>query len=349
MSGRGRWAWLAAVVAVVLLATGGYGVWAYLDYQGRVSAADEAAGDAVPFESVLDGPRVLFRNTVLGQQYGLVAAVPLEGADGTDATVAPDAPRAVSKVACDRVHASADRVLCLHTDRRLGSKFEAKLYDNEWNELGGWPLPGVPSRTRITPDSQLWASTAFVTGHSYATIGFSTATTISGADGTEYGNLEDFTTTIEGEPLTTSDRNFWGVTFADDGNTFYATAASGGSTWLVRGDLAKRTMVSLRSNVECPSLSPDGTRIAFKKNVSTGSVSSWSIAVYDLASGTETVVPGESSVDDQVEWLDDNTLLFGLPRPDAVGDSDVWSAPADGSAEPTLFIEHAWSPAVVRG
>ncbi|WP_141881709.1 hypothetical protein [Homoserinimonas aerilata] len=77
-------------------------------------------------------------------------AVPLEGADGTDATVAPDAPRAVSKVACDRVHASADRVLCLHTDRRLGSKFEAKLYDNEWNELGGWPLRGC----RVAPASR---------------------------------------------------------------------------------------------------------------------------------------------------------------------------------------------------
>jgi hypothetical protein len=26
----------------------------------------------------------------------------------------------------------------------------------------------------------------------------------------------------------------------------------------------------------------------------------------------------------------------------------VWSIPADGSADPTLFIEHAWSPSVVR-
>ena len=96
------------------------------------------------------------------------------------------------------------------------------------------------------------------------------------------------------------------------------------------------------------SLSPDGTRIAFKKNGGSFSAPDWHIAVLDLQTMVETVVSDKHSVDDQVEWLDDSTLLYGLPRTDVVGDSDIWSVPADGSAPPTVFIEHAWSPSVVR-
>jgi hypothetical protein len=54
------------------------------------------------------------------------------------------------------------------------------------------------------------------------------------------------------------------------------------------------------------------------------------------------------SVDDQVEWLDDSTLLNGLPRGDTEATtSDVWSVPADGGSAPMVLIPHASSPAVV--
>ena len=62
----------------------------------------------------------------------------------------------------------------------------------------------------------------------------------------------------------------------------------------------------------------------------------------------ETVLDEKRSVDDQVEWLDDATLLYGLPRADAPGDSDVWAVSVDAPAAPRVFIEHAWSPSVVR-
>ena len=55
------------------------------------------------------------------------------------------------------------------------------------------------------------------------------------------------------------------------------------------------------------------------------------------------------TIDDQIEWLDDGTILYGMPRDGAVGDYDVWKLAADGSSEPSVFIEHAWSPSVVRG
>lgn len=349
MTARARWLSLTVVAVIVLLAAGGYGVWAFVDYRARMSAA-------IPVDTVdtaPTGPRILFRNTTLSEGYGLVATVPLD---------APDAARAVSSTACDRVHASEESILCLRTNRALAATFEAILYDSEWNELTSWPLPGVPSRARVSADSELLATTSFVTGHSYATIGFSTQTTISspaaetaegaGAGtgaGTDFGNLEDFTTLIDGQPLTAVDRNFWGVTFAADDTTFYATAASGDQTWLVKGDLDSRQMQSLRTNAECPSLSPGGRYVAYKKNVADGPTKFWSIAVLDLATGAELVLPESRNVDDQIEWLDDDTLLYGLARSDAVGDSDIWSITRDGVTDPQVFIEHAWSPAVVRG
>jgi hypothetical protein len=60
------------------------------------------------------------------------------------------------------------------------------------------------------------------------------------------------------------------------------------------------------------------------------------------------VLPLTGNADDQAEWLDDSTLLFGLPSADAPGDFAVYSAPADGSAAESLLIEHASSPSVVR-
>lgn len=35
----------------------------------------------------------------------------------------------------------------------------------------------------------------------------------------------------------------------------------------MRGDVTARTLTTVHRNVECPSLSPDGTRVAYKKRV----------------------------------------------------------------------------------
>lgn len=338
MSTRVR-VWLLTVIGVILLAgAAGYGIVAWADHRDRAAAPSEA--QTVTTDVQPTGPRVVFRNTASGDGYGRVASVPLSD---------PSAVRTVTGLACDRVYATDAVQSCLHTDRGVVTTFNATLTDSSGRERDSWPLAGVPSRTRLSPDSRLVAATSFVTGESYTTVAFSTMTTISATDGSiDYGNLEDFALTVDGAQVTAADRNIWGVTFGDDTNTFFATAASANQTWLVRGDLAARSLVAIRDTAECPSLSPDGTRIAYKKPAATGAESSWSIAVLDLATGTETVLPEKRNVDDQVEWLDDTTLLYGLIRADEVGDSDVWSVSADGSAEPALFLSHAWSPSVVR-
>ena len=96
----------------------------------------------------------------------------------------------------------------------------------------------------------------------------------------------------------------------------------------------------IHENVECPSLSPDGTRIAYKKR--TGSSSTpWHLTVLDLATMRETPLAEARSVDDQAEWLDDGHVLYGV-------DGAVWSVHADGTGRPQRYIATGASPAVVR-
>jgi uncharacterized repeat protein (TIGR01451 family) len=154
--------------------------------------------------------------------------------------------------------------------------------------------------------------------------------------------LEEFTVVRDGQPFKSVDFNFWGVTFASDGNRFYATLKTKGQTYLVEGDIAARRVRLLWPNVECPSLSPDGTRIAFKKRVSGGlGPVTWRFHVLDLHTMTETPLAEERSIDDQIEWLDDGFVLYGVM-------TDVWMVRADGSGEPRRYLRRAVSPSVVR-
>src|SRR4029078_11847679 len=77
-------------------------------------------------------------------------------------------------------------------------------------------------------------------------------------------DLETLPVQRDGRVISGPDFNLWGVTFGKDGKTFYATLGTGSERLLVRGDLATRSLEVVGDQVECPSLSPDGRRIAFK-------------------------------------------------------------------------------------
>ena len=93
---------------------------------------------------------------------------------------------------------------------------------------------------------------------------------------------------------------------------------------------------------------PDHTRIAYKTRQGNPAPGQWHIAVLDLATEVETVLAESRSVDDQVEWLDENTLLYAMPGADSEASSDIWQVRADGLGGPSVFIPLATSPAVVR-
>ena len=196
------------------------------------------------------------------------------------------------------------------------------------------------------------AVTVFVSGHSYAATGFSTHTSILDLQtGTFIApDLEKFTIWRDGERFQAIDFNVWGVTFGRDHHRFYATLGSKGHTYLIEGDALTQTAWVRRSDIECPALSPDDTRIAFKKrNGSTWGPVTWRLAVLDLATEQEWLLAETRSVDDQAEWLDDTTVLYTLPdRTARSAAMHTWAVPADGGGKPRLLAAHAYSPVVVR-
>jgi hypothetical protein len=328
---------LSVVVALAIGATAAYLLLARGQQQRALRSAP--AQDTVPVASVEDGPRIVFRNTAIGPDYGKVAMVPL--AD-------PASTRAITDLACDRVFAAGSRTLCLASEPGLVTTYTARVLTRGDGEPQGLPLTGIPSRARLSRDAELAATTSFVSGDSYAATGFSTRTVVTRMGAAGSADLETFRLVHQGKAVAPVDRNFWGVTFASDDDTFYATAAFGGQNWLAKGSLRGRTLTTIRPDAECPSLSPDQTRVAYKKREGRAR-GDWRIAVLDLASGRETVLAEKRSVDDQVEWLDDGRIVYGLPGEGThAGETNVWVVPADGSGVPELLIEKAWSPAVVR-
>ncbi|WP_255768377.1 hypothetical protein [Pseudarthrobacter sulfonivorans] len=338
MTAKRRWQILLTVVLLVAGSTVAYTVSAFQtaqSSQGAESQVDSVTAQSLPAESF-----IMFRNTAPGQGFGQAATVAL--AD-------PSGQRALSGRSCDRVYAVRDLGICLLTKNEIPTSFEATVFDGSLAAVQSWPLAGVPSRTRISADGTLLATTVFVSGHSYSSTGFSTETVVRGRDGTVHGNLEQFALILDGSQIKASDRNIWGVTFVPgQPDAFYATASSQGKIWLVRGSLKERTLTVTGTGIECPSVSPDGTRIAYKKSVTGSLVGHRNIAVLDLATGTETILAEQRDIDDQMEWLDASTVVYGVPRDDSGQDSDVWSASIDPGVPPSLLIEHAWSPAVVR-
>ena len=236
---------------------------------------------------------------------------------------------------CERAYFAGTRGICLVEEYRgITTLRYADVFDEHFKPLHRITLTGLPSRTRLTTDGRRAAITVFEQGHSYAQEGFSTRTTIVDTiAGRTITDLEQFTIWRDGKQFRAVDFNFWGVTFAADGNRFFATLASGGVKYLVEGDVDRREARVLRTGVECPSLSPANTRIAFKHLI--GRAGQWQLHVYDLRTGTETALTMESrSVDDQVDWLDNDHVMYHITGSRG---ADLWVIRTDDTEPPTLL------------
>jgi hypothetical protein len=288
-------------------------------------------------------PYAIFRHTALGQQYGQLGVISL---------ATQEAARMLLPLRCERVHFAAGRGVCLIADRGVLTTYKAIIFDSALQRLYELSLNGAPSRTRVAPDGQVAAITVFVAGHSYATAGFSTQVTmVDLQNGNKLvENLEKFTVWRKEERLQAADLNFWGVTFTNDSKQFYVTLGTGGQTYLAKGNLQTSIVQVLREGIECPSLSPDNTRIAFKKRkTSSLGPPTWILSVLDLRTFSEWSLTETQSVDDQVEWLDNSHVLYYLPDPTSAAMTNIWVVQADGQGTPQLFMPQAYSPAVVYG
>jgi dipeptidyl aminopeptidase/acylaminoacyl peptidase len=342
MTSRARLTAFAVVAVLCVAVAAGYFLREVQRSQAETESQVPIVSDPAELRTVSGEPHVLFRNTASGNGYGLVSIAPLRD---------PAGPRYSTPLACDRVDFAGGTGVCLAADRGVFTTYNAEVFDSAFKPIHTLPLTGVPSRVRVAPNGALAAVTVFVNGHSYASDGFSTQTTIIDTRrGAFVGELEKFAVLQDGKPFKAVDFNFWGVTFAPDSNAFFATLNSGGIFYLIRGDAASRVANVVGQGVECPSLSPDSKRIAFKKRVIDHGRLIWHIAVRALESGAERVLAAEGrSVDDQVEWLDNGRILYGISDDELGGGrTSVWMIDLDGNP-PVRWVPDAFSPSVWTG
>ena len=312
---------LLVVVAVIVL---GVGATAY-----ALRAPDEVPVAVEPGPVELTAGRLVFVDDASGK----VASVPLSD---------PGAPRRVSSLSCKRFFTAAKQGLCLADRSGPLPGAVAIFVDQSLTETHRMDVAGVPNRAKLSPDGRMASWTTFVTGDSYAQTGaFSTRTGIYDRETLQYlSNIEG--TRIAGMKRA-EDMNFWGVTFTEDDRTYYATLSTGGKTHLIRGDAVDIFATPLRENVECPSLSPDGKRVAFKKRVPGDGARPWRQHVLDLTTMVETPLAETRGIDDQVVWLDNDTISYGLPG------EGIWAVQANGEGAPRQLVPHASSPSLAIG
>lgn len=342
MTGRHRI--VVAALAVVLLAGAAIG---YIRYAAARSAADTLKSGAAQSGAVslAPGARLAFRSTA-PDSLGHLATVAFDvGSSTTVDNTATAAPRAVAALVCTRLYAAGGTGVCLRPDGPL-STYQLLIVDAALRQVRAIPLVGVPNRARVSASGRMVAWTVFVTGDSYNGGAFSTrAGILDLRTGELAGSLEEFAVTRNGRPYQAADLNFWGVSFAADDNRFYATMSTAGHRYLVEGDFAAKTVRTLRENVECPSLSPDGTRVAYKSAVDGDPDRGWRLSVLDLATMRTTALAERRGIDDQAAWLDDQTVAYAVRR---TGEhADIWAVPADGGGAPRLLVPEAESPAVL--
>ncbi len=326
----------AALVGLCVLVVVGYTLRALNATQAPPPSADTPATPEV-LAAVTSKPHLVFLHSPGGDTYRQVAVMPLDALDGQ---------RYLTPLLCQRVYMASQQGLCMGTGQT------ASAFDARFQSGATWSQSGPPTRTRVAANSSIGSMTWFVTGHAYSDATYSTQTLlVDPRSGATVADLEQFEISKDGAAFRAVDFNFWGVTFTPDASHFYATLSTGGLTYLLYGDVAAKTAQVLRGNVECPSLSPDGKRLIFKKRVDPETAGNWRLAVLDLATMQDAPVPGEDhSVDDQAEWLDENHILYALQDegPPATIAQDIWVATLDGSELPKKVLKGAMSPAVVR-
>ncbi len=237
---------------------------------------------------------------------------------------------------CGRVYFAAGRGLCLASE---AGGVEAAVFDSSLQRLKRLSLAGVPVGARVSADGRFGAITVVRNGNVEPDDGGlrPSTTIIDMRTGRKLANLADFTASGLDGQRDQGDSSFECVTFTRDAARFYASMSHDEDDSLVEGDLRNRSLQVLREGVECPSLSPDGRRIAYETGPEDGS----RLRVLDLGTMHSHAVAGYRPVAGQAEWLDNDVLVYS-------DGFDVYTVPADGSGEPRLVLRDASSPATLR-
>jgi hypothetical protein len=282
-------------------------------------------------------PYLMFRTLAPAAAHDRVAMVAVGKGDRAST-------RVVTPLTCTRVHFGGGRGVCLieETDGRATSH-SAIVFDDRFRRLHRLALPGVPTRVRVASDGRLAAVSTYAEEESPEGERLALETVIIDTErGAVLADLREFAVDGQAETIATP-RDFSSVSFADDGDHFYATVSTPAMRHLVMGSVRERRLRVVAAGVASEGLSPDGQRLIVKRVSDRGF---WQLSVLDVASMAERRLDhGTRSIDDQVDWLDDRTVIFH----DATGTSTgIWRLSVDGQAGPELLVADAYSPVAVR-
>lgn len=275
-----------------------------------------------------------FVNRVPGDEYGMVGYID------------PSGERHITELECDRVDLNEAGGICLSATAGLAGTGRGLLLEPSLNPTTRFGVNN-PSRAAVSPDGAVVAWTGFTSGHSYAQEGgFSTTTQLISVDRGIAADLERIFSTYRNDALVTAlDRNFWGVSFVDS-DLFYATMGTiNHGTEIVAGRVSNSRLDVVAANASCPEVSPDGKTIVAKEQ--RGDV--FQLIAIDLETGGRRDLGETRSVDDQVEWIDNSTILYGMPNPEegttAQPAFDIYALNTAPGSSPQLIVPFAESPA----
>lgn len=274
-----------------------------------------------------------FINRVPGDEYGLVGYVD------------PAGERHLTELECSRLDLNEHVGICLSATAGLGGSGRGFLLDPGLNPTLRFGV-NLPSRAAVSPDGAVVAWTGFSLGHSYLNPGeFATTTQLISVERSIGANLETvFTTYRDDEIVTDVDANYWGVTFVDS-DRFYATLGTGEGTSIVEGRVSNSRLDVVVENATCPEVSPDGRTLVAKERRG----DFMQVVAIDVETGERRDLPETRSVEDQVEFADEDTILYALPNPDEGTEAqpvfDIWALDLTPGAEPRMILPFADSPA----
>jgi hypothetical protein len=279
-------------------------------------------------------PVVLFRSLASGHEHGRLATLGLSAGGA----------RRAGPLSCTRVHFAGGRGVCTVPEPRGDDVVHvAYVFDRTLAPGMRIELVGVPTRVRVAPTGRVAAITTYAHEAEDAAL-VTTSIVVDLGSGAVKADLSTFELDPVGAPANAAGGAVSGLAFERDGNRFFATLAVDAEPMLVAGSLSERRITALRTGVSNEALSPNGRRLIVKKLVEQRGF--WQLAVIDLSTWEELELPqGPRSVDDQVEWLDSEHVLYH----DVDGESTaLWMLPVDGVNGPRVLVKDAYSGSVQR-
>lgn len=264
-----------------------------------------------------------------------------------------DRTRTILDKECERLHVAAAIGLCLGP----AANGDDHAYRADVISLANAQLDVVradsgvsPSRARVSSDGG-WASATMIRQQGddedeYAELGsLQTIVTIVNLGAGNSTRINRFD-----HPPTNGPTTWWGVTFGPDNDQIWVTGADDDGPQIYTGSLAERTLTPTRIGASCPSISPDGKTLVVRM-AEGGVEGATDLVAIDQQTGEQWRLNEDREVVDQVEWLDNDTILYALPADDFSAEMrtfDVWSLDLRADAEPELFLRYASSPSVIR-